>query len=138
MASGWGGQIVGLEELRVDLAAINADLPSELQDANARIGPRAVGRAYPTPVQVGSGDGATPRVVVDGRTLRIEAGGPWRAAHQPEAAWGSEPGSPRGFERPYLVRALESEMPAVEGEYMGAVMQAAAKIGWPVTQMIRT
>jgi hypothetical protein len=128
--------VEGIPELQADVAKWLALVPAALEDANTAIGPRAIGKAQPTPLEVGTGEGATPHPVVDGKTLRIEAGGTWRAAEVPEAPWGISEGPPRTSERPYLIGALRADLSNIEGDYLGAVMGAARKIGWPMTQVI--
>jgi hypothetical protein len=129
-------QLLGVPELAATLAEIGAMLPGELQDANEQVGPKILDRAYPTPLAVGSGSGASPQPDAAGRTLAITAGGPWRAAHVPGAPWGSIEGSPRGSPRPFLLRAIEDQLPEIEAAYLHGVFEAAAKTGWPPTQMI--
>jgi hypothetical protein len=138
MAAPMSGTVTGLPELQADVAKMLAAVPAELGRANARIGPRAIASATPTPLEVGAGEGAIPRVVVDRNTLRIEAGGPWRAENMPQAAWGAQPAPIRAGKRPYLVGGLEAELSDATGEYLDAVLTAAKKIGWPVTQIIKT
>ncbi len=135
MAGPTAGRVEGLAQLQADVAKMLSAVPGELGRANTRIGPRALGRAQPTPLEVGSGEGASPVVVVDRNTLRIEAGGPWRTEHK--QAWGAQY-QPRSSQRPYLAGGLEAELPDGVGQYLDAVLTAATKIGWPPAQIRKT
>ena len=123
--------ISGIPELGRALARVTATLPSTVETANDRIGPRVIGKAQPKPTSVGQGSGATPKPVADGTVLRLEAGGPWRTAHMDP--WGAH-WAPRNGPRPYLAQAGEDDMANIEDDYLDAMAHSMHAAGLVFTK----
>ncbi len=121
-------KIEGIRELTTLLGLLQAELPKELGERNKRIGAAIIAAAFPKPIAVGAGAGAVPRPSADKNILQIRAGGSWRHLHVQQ--WGRQVVAARNeTPRPFILGAAQRMMPAIEREYMRALVDAGRKVG---------
>jgi hypothetical protein len=121
-------QIEGVRELVRAIGKIDPALRKELGRRNKAIGQRIIDRAFPKPENVGEGAGSMPRASATTNVLRIMAGYPGRTRVVQQ--WGRRPKSRGGVKRPYIRRSAENESPAIEKEYLDALLDIARKAGF--------
>lgn len=121
-------QIEGVRELVRAIGKIDPALRKELGQRNKAIGQRIIDRAFPKPTPVGEGAGAMPRASATTNVLRLIAGtsSRTRAVQQ----WGKRPKPRDGVKRPFLRRSAEDQSPAIEKEYLDALLGVARKAGF--------
>jgi hypothetical protein len=127
MADSFGVRVDGVRELVRAIGTIDPALRKELGRRNKGIGQNIIDRSYPKPLNVGGGLGAKPRASATTNVLRIISGTTTRKDHRQQ--WGRRFESRDGVKRPYIRRAAEELMPAVERAYMDALKSAAREAG---------
>ncbi len=121
-------QILGVRELTAALARLGPQWVAEIGATNRRLGQEIIDVAFPKPLAVGAGSGATPRPSASRNVLQIRAGGSWRAAHVPVQQWGRR-WAPRDVARPYILRAAKDKLPVVQEEYLRKLLELARRAG---------
>jgi len=121
-------RVEGVRELVRAIAAVDPKLRKELGQRNKAIGQRIIDKAFPKPESVGAGQGAKPKASATTNVLRIVSGGAHRK-HRVQQ-WGRRRVPREGIKRPYIRRSAEQDMPAIERDYMDALMDVARKAGF--------
>jgi hypothetical protein len=121
-------KIEGVRELVRAIGKIKPGLRKELGQRNKAIGQGIIDKAFPKPESVGRGAGSKPRASATTSVLRIIAGGSHRTRNVQQ--WGRQPVSREGVKRPYIRRSAEQDMPAIEKEYLDALLDVARKAGF--------
>jgi hypothetical protein len=127
MGDDFGIRVEGVRELVRAIGAIDADVRKGIGQENKAIGQRVIDAAGPKPTAVGAGAGAVPRASASSTSVRIMAGGSWRADRR--QVWGKRPKSRGGVERPYIRQAFEEKLPELEREYLEVLKRAARRVG---------
>lgn len=127
MTDRFGVKIDGVRELVRAIGKIDPKLRKELGQRNKAIGQRIIDKAFPKPESVGAGEGAKPRASATANVLRIIAGSSHRKLRVQQ--WGRRTVS-RDVKRPYIRRSAEQDMPAIEKDYLDALLDVARSAGF--------
>lgn len=127
MADEFGVRVEGVRELVRAIGAMDADVRKGIGQENKAIGQRVIDAAGPKPTAVGAGAGAMPRASATTTSVRIMAGGSWRADRRQQ--WGKRSVSRGGVLRPFIRKAFEDNLDNLERDYLDVLKRAAAKVG---------